>query len=114
EITLSPELCVFMKSPLARSELPYQETIYGYSHPPKNLLAFARDYTNPWLIRGIVEFPFRNRSTYHLQQYSHQILEHSAPDSPDYAAALAVLGYQMLSGSDDTADIYAKMLDYCS
>ncbi|WP_181946444.1 hypothetical protein, partial [Klebsiella pneumoniae] len=39
---------------------------------------------------------------------------HSAPDSPDYAAALAVLGYQMLSGSDDTADIYAKMLDYCS
>lgn len=114
EITLSPELCVFMKSPLARSELPYQETIYGYSHPPKNLLAFARDYTNPWLIRGIVEFPFRNRSTYHLRQYSHQILQHSAPDSPDYAAALAVLGYQMLSGSDDTADIFAKMLDYCS
>lgn len=114
EITLSPELCIFMKSPLARSELPYQETIYGYSHPPKNLLAFARDYTNPWLIRGIVEFPFRNRSTYHLQQYSHQILEHSAPESPDYAAALAVLGYQMLSGSDDTADIFAKMLDYCS
>lgn len=114
EITVSPELCIFMKSPLASTDFPYQETIYGYSYPPKNLLAFARDYTNPWLVRGIVEFPFRNKSSYHLQQYSHQILEQSPLDSPDYAAALAVLGYQMLSGSGDSADIFTKILNYCT
>lgn len=113
EITLSPELCIFMKSPLAKTNFQYQETIYGYSHPPKNLLAFARDYANPWLIRGIVEFPFRNRSIFHLKQYSHQVLEHSDPDSPDYAAALAVLGYQMLSSGDDSGGIFSKMLYFC-
>lgn len=113
KITLSPEVCIFMKNPLAKTNFQYQETIYGYSYPPKNLLAFARDYANPWLIRGIVEFPFRNRSIFHLKQYSHQVLEHSDPDSPDYAAALAVLGYQMLSSGDDSDDIYSKMLYFC-
>lgn len=112
-ITEAPELCVFMKSPLENTSLEYEETIYGYSYPPKNLLAFARDYTNPWLIRGIVEFPFRNRSTYHLRKYSQQILRQFHPTSPDYAAALAVLGYQLLSNGDDYDDILNKILTYC-
>lgn len=114
EIIHSPELCVFMKSPLAKTDFSYQETIYGYSHPPKNLLAFARDYANPWLIRGIVEFPFRNKSAFHLKQYSHQVLEQSDPESPDYAAALAVLGYQLLSSGNDSDNIFAKILNFCS
>ncbi len=114
EITVSPELCVLMKSPLENTKIAYEETIYGYSYPPTNLLAFARDYTHPWLIRGIVEFPFRNRSTYHLKQYSRQILQRFAPQSPDYAAALAVLGYQLLSNGDDSDEILDKLLAYCS
>ncbi|MFC6121245.1 hypothetical protein ACFPZP_09300 [Citrobacter bitternis] len=114
DITPSPELCVFMKNPLEKTSMIYEETIYGYPSPPKNLLAFARDYTHPWLIRGIVEFPFRNHSAYHLKQYSRQILHHYDPRSPDYAAALAVLGYQLLSNGDDAEEILAKILNYCS
>ncbi|QGN38798.1 hypothetical protein [Klebsiella oxytoca] len=114
QITNSPELCVFMKNPSAKTDFSYQETIYSYSHPPKNLLAFARDYDNPWLIRGIVEFPFRNRSAYHLRQYSYQVLEQSAPESPDYAAALAVLGYQLLSSGDNSDNIVDKISNFCS
>lgn len=114
DITPSPELCVLMKNPLEKTSMIYEETIYGYPSPPENLLAFARDYTHPWLIRGIVEFPFRNHSAYHLKQYSRQILHHYDPGSPDYAAALAVLGYQLLSNGDDAEEILAKILNYCS
>jgi hypothetical protein len=93
-------MCIYEK-PFRKDKSVYEETIYGYSSPPENLLAFARDYTHPWLIRGIVEFPFRNHSAYHLKQYSRQILQHFDAKSPDYAAALAVLGYQLLSNGDD-------------
>ncbi|HBT1427768.1 hypothetical protein [Klebsiella pneumoniae] len=114
EITVSPEICVLMKSPLENTKVVYEETIYSYSSPPENLLAFARDYTHPWLIRGIVEFPFRNRSVYHLKQYSRQILQRFDAKSPDYAAALAVLGYQLLSNGDDSDEILDKLIAYCS
>lgn len=103
-----------MKSPLENTKVVYEETIYSYSSPPENLLAFARDYTHPWLIRGIVEFPFRNRSVYHLKQYSRQILQRFDAKSPDYAAALAVLGYQLLSNGDDSDEILDKLIAYCS
>ncbi|MDU7406666.1 MAG: hypothetical protein E7L15_22810 [Citrobacter portucalensis] len=114
EITVSPEICVLMKSPLENTKVVYEETIYSYSTPPENLLAFARDYTHPWLIRGIVEFPFRNRSAYHLKQYSRQILQRFDAKSPDYAAALAILGYQLLSNGDDSDEILDKLIAYCS
>jgi hypothetical protein len=41
DITPSPELCVFMKNPLEKTSMIYEETIYGYPSPPENLLAFA-------------------------------------------------------------------------
>jgi hypothetical protein len=41
-------------------------------------------------------------------------LHHYDPRSPDYAAALAVLGYQLLSNGDDAEEILAKILNYCS
>lgn len=114
EIDNTCVMCMFMKSPVSNTPFAYEETIYGYSSPPENLLAFARDYTNPWLLRGIVEFPFRNRSEYHLERVSKQVLSIYDKLSPDYAAALAVLGYQALQRSDNTEDIISKISSYCS
>ena len=108
------QLCVLMKSPLATTDSPYEETIYGYSQPPLNLLAFARDYVNPWLIRGIVEFPFRNRSSWNLKKYSLAVLEQYDSFTPDYAAALSVLGYQILNGEQDTQHIVDKISMFCA
>ncbi|MCT8351852.1 hypothetical protein [Photorhabdus kayaii] len=114
QILCEPELCVLMRNPLEQTVFSYEESIYGYASPPQNLLAFARDYNNPWLIRGLVEFPFRNRSAYHLKNYSLQIINHYDPVSPDYAAALAVLGYQLLNSGNDYDDVLNKILLFCS
>lgn len=114
DLELAPELSILMKNPLSKTIFPYQETIYGYSSPPKNLLEFQRDYSNPWILRGIVEFPFRNRSRYQLQRYSKQILEIYNSLSPDYGAALAVLGYQYLDESYQDKDIIDKIEKYCA
>src|SRR5690606_37618006 len=43
-------LVALIKDP-TRNSAPFRETIHGYSKPPKNLLAFERDYDNPWLVR---------------------------------------------------------------
>lgn len=114
EIDNTCVMCMFMKNPISNTPFAYEETIYGYSSPPENLLAFARDYTNPWLLRGIVEFPFRNRSEYHLERVSKQVLSIYDKLSPDYAAALAVLGYQALQRSNKTEDIISEISSYCS
>lgn len=113
-ISVSSEVCVFMKSPLESTDYPYQETIYGYSQPPENLLAFERDYNNPWIIRGIVEFPFRNRSAWNLKKYCIDILKQYNSLTPDYAAALAVLGYQVINGEEDSENIIEKISTYCT
>ena len=48
-------LAVFMRNPLVGRGVPYRETSWVVPEAPEyNMLAFARDYLNPWLIRGIV------------------------------------------------------------
>lgn len=89
-------LMVGMKDPLSGTAATYRETVYAYSSPPAHLLAFARDYHNPWLVRAMVEFPFRARSHKMLASLADRVLDDLPFDTPDAAAALAVLGYQLL------------------
>ncbi|WP_127960349.1 class I SAM-dependent methyltransferase [Serratia microhaemolytica] len=90
-------LMVAMKDPVEHS-LPYRESIYGYSTPPDNLLQFERDYKNPWLVRSLLEFHFRASDNSVLCQIAHRVIEKEGDAvSTDKGAALAVLGYQMLT-----------------
>lgn len=94
-------LMVGMKDPVANS-LPYRESVYGYSAPPDNLLQFERDYKNPWLVRSLLEFHFRATDSDVLRKIAHQVLmQEKDAISADKGAALAVLGYQLLT--DDLA-----------
>ncbi|MEZ2738510.1 class I SAM-dependent methyltransferase [Comamonas jiangduensis] len=89
-------LMVGMKDPTLNS-LPYRESVYSYSTPPDNLLQFERDYKNPWLVRSMLEFHFRASESGVLRKIAQQVVHlEGAAVSPDKAAALAVLGYQLL------------------
>lgn len=108
-------LMVGMKDPIGATT-PYRESVYGASSPPENLLAFERDYRNPWLLRSMVEFPFRARNPKLLARMASAILEDTAnAGSPDYAAALAVIGYQALDrplNRKDVEAIASKIVSY--
>lgn len=95
---------VAMKNPVGAHGQPYRESVYGYSAPPRHLMAFARDYRNPWLLRALVEFPFRARNPRVLRHIADQVLADPANRGlPDEAAALAVVGYQLLTQGDEAA-----------
>jgi SAM-dependent methyltransferase len=90
-------LMVGMKDPVSNS-VPYRESVYGYSAPPANLLQFERDYKNPWLVRSLLEFHFRATDSGILRQIAHHALAQEGDTiSADKGAALAVLGYQLLT-----------------
>jgi hypothetical protein len=63
-------------------------------------VAFARDYENPWLVRGIVTIGWRNRNPTQRVALARRALENSSPNSPDTGAALCIVAYGLLESPD--------------
>ena len=104
-------LMVGMKDPIP-GDLPYHETVYGYTSPPDNLLAFERDYRNPWLVRSMLEFHFRAKSPVVLADIAHRVLaDNNSKGSADQGAALAVIGYQYLNRQDFDVDYVETLIE---
>jgi len=104
---------VLMKNPFNNlSQFNFHEKTYLYSKPPKNLLNFANDYVNPWLIKSMVEFPTRNKNEFALARYAKQILREYNNLSPDYGAALAILGYQELKNEQHDRQVLNDIINY--
>ncbi|MFM0221517.1 methyltransferase domain-containing protein [Paraburkholderia dipogonis] len=96
-------LIVGMKHP-AKGDIPYRESVYGYSSSPEHLLEFERDYDNPWLVRSMLEFQFRAKEQGVLTKIAADTLDAKAGRvCPDTAAALAVVGYQLQSNANASA-----------
>ncbi len=90
-------ILVAMRDPLDVGDTPYRETMFpGVPSASVNLVAFDRDYRNPWLVRAMVSIGARSRSGAFLERLARRVLEALPPDSPDAGAALCVLGYRML------------------
>lgn len=103
-------LMVGMKNPVGH-DLPYRETVYGYTSPPKELLEFERDYRNPWLVRSMLEFHFRAKSPTVLSEVARQVIQDPQNSgTPDRAAALAIVGYQALSQADFECESIEKII----
>ena len=90
-------LLVLMKDQTGAEAVGYRESVYGANDKPSDVLEFARDYRNPWLLRALVEFPFRARNPLVLATIADMVLADAENRRlPDEAAALAVKGYQLL------------------
>ena len=100
-----------MNDPLGGKVIPYQETVWKIPESSDfHVAAFARDYDNPWLVKGMVAIGMRNQSTDNLQSIQKRVLEVSDPQSVDYGAALCGLVYSVLAESHITETEYGSLL----
>ncbi|MAM88646.1 MAG: hypothetical protein CME36_15185 [unclassified Hahellaceae] len=98
-------LITAVKDPV-KAHLSYRETVYGESHNPPKLLEFEAAYRNPWLVRSMVEFPFRIRNASVLKIIAEEVLSNSDNHGfADEAAALAVQGYQLIAQPNPQASV---------
>jgi len=89
-------LAIGMKSPLEGMNVPYVETALHWEGEPPNVVAFARDYENPWLVHSIVSLGWCSRNQSQRASIAKHVLAMSTANSPDTGAALCILGYDML------------------
>ncbi len=93
-----------IKSPLAVPQdvaaikAGYRETVFGIEQAKSgNLVAFGRDFDNPWLVRSMVALGMRIARPSLLAALADHVYASARPGSADQGAALCVLLYDALS-----------------
>ncbi len=109
-------LAVGVKSPLASQNVAYHETQHKtYVFPEWNVTAFARDYKNPWLVRGMVDIGWRQKNKALLNQMTEQVYLANQDSSADTGAAICVQGYQLLgektAATLDSLEAFAERVE---
>lgn len=87
---------VAMKDPLQGQDVVYQETALAVDGPPPNIAAFARDYANPWIVRGMISIGWRCTNMQVLEQMAERVRRNSQ-SKVDRGAALCVLAYRSMA-----------------
>jgi ubiquinone/menaquinone biosynthesis C-methylase UbiE len=91
-------LACAMKTPIGAGKAGYQETMFRDApvDPAFHVVAFARDYDNPWLVRAMVSTGARLSHPRGLMELATRVRETARAGSPDQGAAICVLAYQAL------------------
>ncbi|WP_025119481.1 MULTISPECIES: methyltransferase domain-containing protein [unclassified Serratia (in: enterobacteria)] len=91
-------LAVGMKPSIEGEAVPYRQTQFKtFADKEWNVTAFARDYKNPWLVRGMVDIGHRLKDQDKLLSLCEEVYARNHDNSADTGAALCVIGYQLLS-----------------
>jgi SAM-dependent methyltransferase len=78
-----------------------------------NVLAFDRDYANPWLVRAMIAIGLRTESDTLLADFASRTVAAAAGDSPDAGAALCVQAYRHVGhGRPFPEELRARIADY--
>jgi ubiquinone/menaquinone biosynthesis C-methylase UbiE len=104
-------LAMAMKSPLDAADVPYVETHFP-AHDELDgfhVTDFARDYDNPWLIRGLVAIGLRSTDEHELGSMADEVARSAAEGSADRGAAICIQAYRLL-GSGDTSEAQAQQM----
>ena len=112
-------LLLGMADPVSGQAVPYEETVWKLpSDPDFHVSAFARDYVNPWLVKGMVAIGMRSRSTRLLTEMQERVLASADPDSVDYGAALCGRLYARLASetciNEATGESDAEVMRYAA
>ena len=104
-------LAVVAKTPLAGRQVPYSERVFslGEQQAAGHALAFARDYSNPWLIRALVSIGIRTENVVLRSRWANAVLDDPTAGAADRGAALCVLAYAGLAEVSDSPT--AALLD---
>ncbi|MGN4051344.1 class I SAM-dependent methyltransferase [Pseudomonas sp. SM4] len=104
-------LLLGMKDPVEGASVPYKETQWTLPVSPEFAVsAFARDYQNPWLVKGMVAQGQRVRSSVLLQSMQDRVMASAALDSVDYGAALCGKVYACASAAELPDEQYQDLL----
>ncbi|WP_164487422.1 methyltransferase domain-containing protein [Pseudomonas chlororaphis] len=104
-------LLLGMADPVESAAVPYEETQWTLPDSPEfSVCAFARDYQNPWLVRGMVAQGQRARSASLLRSMQDRVLATAAPDSVDYGAALCGKVYSNSKVVELPDELYQELL----
>lgn len=93
-------LIVAMKDPVGAESIPYEESALYWEAPVPNVAAFARDYANPWLVRGLIAIGWRNSNAVQVADMAKRELEIAPAGSTDAGAALCILAYRLLDSPE--------------
>jgi glycosyltransferase involved in cell wall biosynthesis/ubiquinone/menaquinone biosynthesis C-methylase UbiE len=95
-------IAVCMKDPLNGADVRYRETTFTdvASDDGWHATAFARDYRNPFLVKGMVTIGHRLTDDDALLDTAQRVSQRAAVDAADLGAALAVEGYRHLADRD--------------
>lgn len=112
-------LLLAMADPEPGREIPYYETSWSLPESPDfNVSAFARDYTNPWLVKAMVSRGMRATSSRLLDRFQRSTLLHADEGSVDQGAALCGSIYTCIrefrSDPRDTSDLEEAVHRYVS
>ncbi|HQZ37887.1 MAG TPA: class I SAM-dependent methyltransferase [Vicinamibacterales bacterium] len=78
------------------------------------VIAFARDYEHPWLVRALVSIGQRTESAALLEQLAGRVAEEASSGSADQGAALCVRAYRQLSTVEGvTGETNSAIERYC-
>lgn len=93
-------LIVAMKDPVGAESIPYEESALHWESLVPNVAAFARDYANPWLVRGLIAIGWRNSNAVQVADMARRELEIAPAGSTDAGAALCILAYRLLDSPE--------------
>jgi glycosyltransferase involved in cell wall biosynthesis/ubiquinone/menaquinone biosynthesis C-methylase UbiE len=95
-------IAVCMKDPVSGADVSYHETTFAPagSDDSWHATAFARDYRNPYLVKGMVTIGHRLSDDDALLATAQRVSRVAAVDSADLGAALTVEGYRHLANRD--------------
>lgn len=100
-------LLLCMADPVVGKGIVYGETAWSLPDSPDfNVSAFARDYENPWLVRGMIAMGIRARSETLLASMQQRVLNTSNPTSADFGAALCGQIYALKQKQASTEDLF--------
>lgn len=102
-----------MKNPLeGEGGGPYVETAWQLPKSSDfNVSAFARDYINPWLVKGMVAIGFRNRSPQVLENIQKAVIAKQGADTVDFGAALCGLIYGKIAQASIKTEEYDWLME---
>lgn len=100
---------------LAMTPLEPGERVRAIQEDVPNILAFARDYENPWLVRGLVSMGLRALSGSTLEEIASDTLNSARREQADFGAALCVLCYRELDSNgtlQSRSDLARRAMKY--
>jgi ubiquinone/menaquinone biosynthesis C-methylase UbiE len=100
-------LAVATKSPLNGDLVTYNEHLFSQDEIESagHSLAFARDYSNPWLIRSLVSIGLRTENPVLRERWASAVWDDSNAGAADRGAALCVMAYAQHSAGADSPSV---------